>query len=197
MTLIKGNGTFEAISRHADDFQSITASDVIDVLFIQADQPKLVVHAESNLHELIITKIENGRLIVSMPEGSNIKFTQNPYIECSSPLLKAADIHGAADITILELNTDVFSGQIMGSGDMKIKGCANNALFDISGSGDLKAKKLVTKKTNLCVSGSGDSKVHAKEFVGISLTGSGDINIFGNPAQKDILITGSGDVNFE
>ena len=192
---IKGDGNFVFVDRPVQDFTAIILKGMMDVVFTQSDTLSLKVHADQNLQDLIETTIENGVLTVSMKPCS---FTteSDMYVECSAPLLTSADVIGNGDIIINQLKGKSFSGQIMGQGDMKIKGQVINALFDISGNGDLKAKKLIAEKVELAVSGMGDAKVHATKFMGLSLSGMGDVKIFGNPAQKDIIKTGMGDVRY-
>ncbi len=194
---IKGNGDFVFIDRPVESFSRIQTLGDVDIEFKQADQLMVRVHADSNLQSIITTEIKDDTLHVSKKEKTSYQTKSDMYVEVQAPELKSANIVGDGDVTIKGLAGKSFSGQIIGDGDMKIKGQVDNALFDISGDGDLKAKKLKAKRVEIVMSGDGDAKVSASDFIGVALTGDGDLIILGNPAEKEIEHIGDGDIDFE
>jgi len=89
-----------------------------------------------------------------------------------------------------------FDAVLTGSGHMTIVGSARELHANASGSGELDARHLRAAKVEVSQTGSGQSTVHARETVTASISGSGDIEVVGNPAERSISRTGSGAVTF-
>lgn len=89
-----------------------------------------------------------------------------------------------------------FDAALTGSGHMTIVGGARELHANASGSGELDARHLRAGKVEVSQTGSGQSTVHARESVAASISGSGDIEVNGNPAERSVSRTGSGAVTF-
>jgi len=89
-----------------------------------------------------------------------------------------------------------FDAVLTGSGHMTIVGGARELHANASGSGELDARHLRAEKVEVSQTGSGQSTVHARERVAASISGSGDIEVGGNPAERSVSRTGSGAVTF-
>ena len=68
-----------------------------------------------------------------------------------------------------------------GSGTAILTGTTQEASYRVAGSGDLFASDLQAKRVSASVSGSGDIKCHATDFLKARTSGSGDIGYKGNP----------------
>jgi hypothetical protein len=66
----------------------------------------------------------------------------------------------------------------------------------VRGSGDLDAQHLRADAVSIHQLGSGDSTVLARSAVTASISGSGNIDVYGKPATRSVSRTGSGEVNF-
>ncbi|MEX5748823.1 DUF2807 domain-containing protein [Massilia sp. X63] len=85
---------------------------------------------------------------------------------------------------------------LTGSGHMSIVGGARELHANASGSGELDARHLRADKVEVSQTGSGRSTVQARETVAAAISGSGDIEVVGNPAERSVSRTGSGAVTF-
>jgi len=99
------------------------------------------------------------------------------------------DLNGGAGI-------DTFEAALTGSGSMTIVGSARELSATASGSGELDAQHLRADTVKVSQSGSGSSTVQAREKVAASVSGSGDIEVHGNPGERSVSRTGSGSVTF-
>jgi hypothetical protein len=99
------------------------------------------------------------------------------------------DLNGGAGI-------ERFDAVLTGSGHMTIVGSARELHANASGSGELDARHLRAEKVHVSQTGSGQSTVHARQSVAASISGSGDIEVTGNPAERSVSRTGSGAVTF-
>lgn len=89
-----------------------------------------------------------------------------------------------------------FDAVLTGSGHLTIVGGTRELHANASGSGELDARHLRAEKVEVSQTGSGRSTVHARNSVAASISGSGDIEVNGNPAERSVSRTGSGAVTF-
>ncbi|OON63111.1 DUF2807 domain-containing protein [Massilia sp. KIM] len=87
--------------------------------------------------------------------------------------------------------------ELMGSGRMTLVGTTRELEAKANGSGDLDARHLRAQRVQIGQTGSGSSTVQARSMVAASVSGSGDIDVLGNPDERSISRTGSGSVSFE
>ncbi|MGP1992848.1 head GIN domain-containing protein [Zobellia laminariae] len=217
---IRGNGNTVSIERSVGDYESIAISGSFDIDLVSGSEGALIVKGEENFLEYIVTEVENGKLVIRVKKGVNLKpsihkggiHVQVP-VESIDALslsgsgdivghttLKTADfktsMSGSGDIT-LDVDTETLSASMSGSGDMNLSGNTRDFKATISGSGDIKAFDLNADNVEATVSGSADIKVTANEKLKARVSGSGDINYRGNPKKVDTKTSGSGDISRE
>lgn len=108
-----------------------------------------------------------------------------------------AGLSGSGDLNLSLASSENLDLSILGSGDASIKGQAKVSNFKLNGSGDLDASELKAGVVNLNSMGSGDSKIFATQDSKVRLMGSGDVQIYGNPAKRDVQRMGSGEARWE
>ncbi|TXC78471.1 head GIN domain-containing protein [Luteibaculum oceani] len=183
-----------------------------DIHFVKSNEVKVVVETYENLFKELELKEESDFLKVNF--RSCIDYDTPPMVTIYYTDLNAIKINGGGTISFSDtVNTDNFelkingSGdinlpiiartlelKINGSGDVKMGGQVENAEIKINGSGDIMAKELITLKSEIGINGSGDVEITVKEDLNTSITGSGDITYFGNPATIHSKNVGSGTV---
>ncbi len=107
-----------------------------------------------------------------------------------------ARLHGNGNLDLDVGNSDRVNTQVLGSGTITVAGSCTELAADITGSGEINARHLRAEKVSLHKSGSGDSSINARTSVTVSINGSGDVEVYGNPPQRSVSRTGSGDVTF-
>ncbi|MFT5243753.1 MAG: hypothetical protein ACI8QQ_001686, partial [Psychroserpens sp.] len=76
---VTGSGNVSTVDRTIEDqFSEIEASRGLDVYLTQSDSPSLKVQADENLHDIIITKIENG--VLKIYAEDNIRRSESKKI---------------------------------------------------------------------------------------------------------------------
>ncbi|MEN3276969.1 MAG: hypothetical protein V7631_2759 [Massilia sp.] len=108
-----------------------------------------------------------------------------------------AAVHGSGELTLDAGNGDRVEGELMGSGAMTLAGAARSVKLTSNGSGMLDAQRLRADDVEVRQAGSGNTSVTAHATVTAAVSGSGDIDVYGNPPQRTISRTGSGDVHFD
>lgn len=89
-----------------------------------------------------------------------------------------------ADETVIDrIVTQVKDGKlaINGSGDLDVAGRCGASTIAINGSGDVDAQALKCDTVSVTVNGAGDADVYADEQVEVTIRGSADVTVHGNP----------------
>lgn len=133
----------------------------------------------------------NGEKLELQLHGSgNVSFTGR-YRELS------ASAHGSGNLNLNAGSSESVELELVGSGQISASGSCKDLSADLTGSGDLDARHLASDKVTVNLKGSGNTHVFAKQSADLTLRGSGDIRVLGNPDQRNVSRTGSGDVSWE
>ncbi len=98
---------------------------------------------------------------------------------------------GAAEVN-LQLQVNTLNTEASGASNIKLSGTAQQHNAEISGASSLKAMELVTKKTEIEVSGAGDAKVDATEELNGEVSGAGSLFNKSKPGTVNVEESGAG-----
>lgn len=215
---IKGNGNMVTMERTTADYEEISVAGFFDVDLVSGTEGNLLIEAEENLQEYIITEVKGDKLTIKVKNGVNLRPSSwNDGIRITVPVthisalslsgsgdvtsstpLKSSDfsthMSGSGDIT-LTIESDKLSATMSGSGDIRLSGVAKQFYVQISGSGDVSAFDLEADEVDANISGSADIQVTANQALKARVSGSGDIRYRGNPEKIDTKASGSGDIS--
>lgn len=115
-------------------------------------------------------------------------------LECFNAETSLAECHieGSGNITG-SLVTENLTGQLEGSGEIRMTGLAVSSELRIIGSGHIRASQLLTDVCVAYISGSGNIDTHVLNSLDATIIGSGIVYYSGNPAVES-YISGSGRV---
>jgi len=130
------------------------------------------------------------RIEVRMEGGGSLRFNGR-FREVDAALSGNGELDLNAGAGIERLDA-----ALTGSGHFTVVGSARELHASASGSGELDARHLRAEQVHVSQTGSGRSTVHARQSVVASISGSGDIDVTGNPAERSVSRTGSGAVSF-
>ncbi len=214
---IKGNGNVVTIERSTGDYDAIGISGWFDVDLVAGKEGEISLKGEENLLEHIITEVKDGKLVIKVEKGMNLRpssWKNGIHITVPVESIDAVSLSGSGDIVgkttiktdnfktsmsgsgdiTLAIESDSIEATMSGSGDIMLSGSTSNFEATISGSGDIKAYELEADHVNATVSGSADIKVTANKSLKARVSGSGDIHYKGNPEKVDTKTSGSGDI---
>lgn len=107
-----------------------------------------------------------------------------------------AVLHGSGDLSVDAGNSDSIEAELMGSGTLSLAGATRRFKYEGSGTGTLDAQRLRTEEAQLRQSGSGDASITVRDTMSAAVSGSGDIDVHGEPSQRSVSRSGSGTVHF-
>jgi hypothetical protein len=210
---IKGNDKVVTVERTLDgDFNEIKVSNGLDVYLTQDTNESLSIQADENLHDIIITSVENNvlsiytteninyaasrKVMVSFSDISKIKATSGSDVYSTNTIkaeaLELSTTSGSdmeLEIEVASLSCDASSGS-----DLKLSGTADYLVAEASSGSDIKAGNLITKTSNVSASSGADITVNAtKELIAKSGSG-GDVKYYGKPEKVEKNDSTSGSI---
>lgn len=200
---VNGSGNVISKDRDAGYFNIVHVSSGIDVYLTQGTNESIKVEADDNLHEYIITEINDD--VLKVYSKANIRSAEATIVHVTIKDVKelktssAGDLIGknlvktdalflsassAGDIK-LEMETGKLKCKISSAGNMTLAGNANELTANLSSAGDLKAFDLETRIADVTVSSAGDARIKVTEELTARTSSAGDIYYQGNPARVD------------
>lgn len=106
------------------------------------------------------------------------------------------DISGIGDISGENINSEVLSLDVNGTGNVSLSGKSNKSKIVSTGIGDIKLKNLCSQKAVVTSKGTGDTHIFIEHEANISLSGIGDIKVYGDKSNMLVnkKVTGIGKI---
>ena len=116
-------------------------------------------------------------------------------IDLTGPAIADWQLTSSANLTLRDISQPELLVNITGSGNVIAEGTVDAIGLRISGSGNFKGKSLTSKSAKIEIRGSGDAQVTAKVDADVSIYGSGNVKLFGNPNLRHSKVAGSGRIS--
>lgn len=210
---VEGNRNVISKNRKINgDFTKISVSNGLNVHISQGNEFSISVEADENLHDIIKTDVENGRLKIYTKKSiwrykkakihvvvkdiEEIKSASGSNVY-SDEILKVNDIKistsSGADMKIQLEAITVRASSSSGS-DLKISGETESFFGNSSSGSNLNAYNLKSKNADVNTSSGADLKVYVTESLSAKASSGGDIKYKGNPKNVSKVSTSGGDV---
>ncbi len=189
---IEGSGIAKTEQRQVVSFNAIDVAGAFDI-YIECQQEKRVeVTTDDNILSHIITEVKGRTLFIT--SGRSICPKSQLEVNISIDNIENITSSGANDISVSRVNNAKLDMTLYGSGDVKASGKTSEFVTSISGSVDLYAKDLQSKKVQISASGASEAVVYASKRLEVDISGVGDISYHGNPADVIKEISGVGEI---
>ncbi len=190
---IHGSGNLVSETRNLNECTGVKVSSFGNIYLTQDDVQKIRVEADDNIIDYVITKEQNGTLLIGLKNGSYSNITLNVYVSLKT--ITSLSTEGSGNIIAQNsISSNRLTSVIDGSGNINIKGQSNYLYGIINGSGILNAERLVTTKCDAVVNGSGICTLNVTDELNAAVNGSGAIIFYGNPGNVSSSIAGSGSI---
>ena len=199
---VRGNGNVETAERILnEDFTEIRVSRGMDVYLTQSDNVSLTVEADENLHDIIITEVENGILRITTKE--NISYSKSKKVMLSFKNIKKITATSGSDVystnTIvadnlelsttsgsdmeLDVNAQVVDCSSTSGSDLRVSGTTNKLFASATSGSDIKAGDLKAKISEARATSGSDITVNTSQELYAKATSGADIKYYGNPEK--------------
>jgi hypothetical protein len=199
---VRGNGDVETVERSiSDNFTEIKVSRGLDVYLTQSDDVSLIVEADENLHDIIITEVDNGVLRITTDE--NISFSKSKKVMVTFKDIKKISATSGSDVfstnTIvtdnleltttsgsdmeLDINVQVADCRSTSGSDLRVSGRTDKLYAEATSGSDIKAGNLKAKVSEARATSGADITLNTSEELYAKATSGGDIKYYGNPER--------------
>jgi hypothetical protein len=210
---VTGNNNVVKKERTAGSFTGVRVSSGIDLYLTQGDKMSIVVEADENLHEYIITEVNNN--VLNVYSDANIRDAERKRVYVTMKEINslatssAGDLFGETPVKTENLKLSATSAgdikveiyakgvdiNISSSGDITLTGEADDMEADLSSAGDLNAYLFKVKQADISVSSAGDADVYVTEKLTARASSAGDINYKGDPQFVDAHSSSAGGIH--
>lgn len=197
---VKGNGNVQTVERPLDNnFTEIKVSRGLDVYLTQSNDVSLKIQADENLHDIIMTKVENNVLSIYADENINYAASRKVMVSFSDieriTSTSGSDVYSTGVIIVDDLELTTTSGSDMeieveanvvectstSGSDLRISGKANKLYAEATSGSDIKAGSLKVKTSDVRANSGADITVYTSDELIAKASSGGDIKYYGNP----------------
>ncbi|MHC0442627.1 head GIN domain-containing protein [Flavobacterium sp. 3-210] len=201
LNTVEGSGHVTTEKRIVQgDFKKVSVSNAIDLVIVQSDSTEIVVEADDNLQKDIITKVENGTLVISCKFSSfrnvttkkvTVKMPVIDKLEASSAatvqsknVIQSQDIDletsSAATMTV-NVESDNISAESGSGSSISVEGKALKIKTSASSGSNINAEKLLANEVHAEASSGGSVNVHPIVSLKAEASSGGSINYDSTP----------------
>ncbi|MFC0776614.1 head GIN domain-containing protein [Flavobacterium sp. HJSW_4] len=215
MNTIEGSGNVTTEKRTVNgEFKNISVSNAIDLVIEQSDKTEITVEADDNLQKEIVTRVENGTLIIECKYSSfrnittktvTVKLPAIHKIEASSASTVETDkVFLGEDITLevssaasmdMNIESDRISVDAGSGGSVNLEGKALSLSTSVSSGGSIDAEALMANDVHADASSGGTVSVRPILSLKAEASSGGNINYSGTPKTVEKSATSGGSVS--
>ncbi|QLE02179.1 DUF2807 domain-containing protein [Galbibacter sp. BG1] len=196
----QGNGNVVTQQREANQtFESIKASEGLDVFVTQEDQTSIRIEADENVIDLIETNVSNGKLTIECKNPIGRATSKKIYV--SLPEIRSLESSSGADLSTMgtiradkisldassgsdikaELQSNEVSLNTSSGAEIEVYGVTNTLNAHASSGSDINAHRLKSKTVDAHASSGADIDVNAADEIAIHKSSGGDVSYKGSP----------------
>lgn len=196
----------------SNDFSSIKVSQGLDLYITQSNDVSLSVEADENLHNIIMTKVDNGvlsiyceenirraaskKIMVSISDISAIKATSGSDV-FSTNTIEVDDLElnttSGADMK-LDVKTQNLNCHSTSGSDIRVSGETNILIAEATSGSDIEASNLRAETSKVKATSGADISVNTSKELTARATSGGDVRYSGNPEKVNKSDSSSGSV---
>ena len=201
--------------RKVDHFSAVKVSSGIDLYLTQGSSEEVVIKADDDIIDDIVTKVKDGVLHIYLERNFNwnwmnsrkayVIFDDLTSIDASA----GSDVYSENDFKLDDLEIEVSSGSDLdlsglvtkslrlgtsSGSDAKLSGKVEQLEAHASSGSDIDAGSLESKNCRVRVSSGSDAVVYVTESLEADASSGGDVRYRGNPRHKDVHESSGGDV---
>lgn len=190
------SGKLVTQEKDLESFEEIKIGSNFDVEIKKGDSYKIIIQDGENFIDKIQLEVADGILKIDRESGIFLSSNLDSKITIYTPepigIIKLAGSGSIMSNENWEYNK--LNCILSGSGDIQLKGVANECHINLDGSGDILLSKMKSLQAEVQLNGSGSVEIHAAKKLKVDLNGSGDVDYSGNPEVEE-NINGSGSVS--
>ena len=176
-------------------FNGISAQGPINIIVEVGKTQALVLKGDDKFLKRAMTKVVDGKLVITFPKGEKNEVNSDWTINVSMPALTSFQIEGAGSAELRNIQGDKVDIGFQGAGRLVASGKVRELKLNAQGIGDVDTKALLAQDADVHFEGIGAVKIYASKKLDAVVQGMGSLAYYGNPSQVNKKIDGIGSVN--
>ncbi len=189
---VEGNGRITTETRPVENFTKLEADGAFEVAWASAPAASLSITTDENLMEYIRTRLSGDTLRIEWVKP--LRGTHGIKVNIATPTLGSAELNGALRLVASNLSGPEFILVANGASRVALNGSVNAMSAELNGASRLDADTLLTRATELSISGAGRAEVNATEALKVEISGAGKVTYVGEPKTIQREISGAGSI---
>jgi len=209
---IKGNGDVVEKERNVGEFDEIKVTTGMNVWITQGEETKVVVVADENLHDAILTEV-SGKTLKVYTE-SRIRWAKEKKVLITINNLEKTSLSAGSNVysngllnfenldistssgsnANFEVNSKNLSVSSSSGSNAKIKGNAYKLVLDASSGANIKAVGLEASFCDAEASSGANVHIRVLKEINARASSGGNVIYYGNPEKMDINTSSGGNV---
>jgi hypothetical protein len=209
---INGNREYTKVERVLSNYTKVEVQGDFEIELNPSFNEKVIIDADSNLHNYIYTEVENETLKITSPEKKALRSFRDIKIEIGAKSLTHIVLAGANNVScsavlvfdslhleiagaskgVLELSGKYLTGSFPGAVTLELKGFVNNMDVDVAGAAKFNASELQVANCQISLAGAGKADVFVTDTLDVNIAGVGLVSYKGNPQKIYSSIGGIG-----
>jgi len=210
---VKGNGNVKEEVRQVGEFDQVKVSRGMNVYITQGSPAKVVVIADSNLHELIETKVEGGVLKITTKE--NIRWAEEKKVMVTVEKLTGVGANSGGNVwsqsqiksdnlklnansganLTMDVDAQSLSADCSSGANIKLSGLAKEAELETSSGANLKGEKLIAIQCKMSASSGGNVSSTVTGKLDAHASSGGNIAYYGEPTSTNVNSSSGGSIH--
>ncbi len=213
---LRGSGKMKTERREVPPFAALVVESGIQVTVSIGPQKPLELSGEDNILQILVTKVEDGRLRIGFPHHTNIWSHQDVQVNLTAPKLREVDASGGAEVRGQLASVDALrldssgGGQLhltgidtpeltldgSGGAEIELAGKADRFSLEMSGGSQVHASKLSVQSMRVSGSGGSEGEVRVSEKIKGELSGGSSLKVIGKASTR-VATSGGSSVDYQ
>lgn len=183
-------------ARTVPAFHGIDVAGVIAVDVAIGKPASVQVTGDADLLDKVTTTVKNGVLVIDTDRKLRRRNDRKQHLRAivTAPDLSSFVLSGTGELTITGIANDELEISVPGTGALSARGSTGTLRVNVAGTGQITANDLASKDATIDVSGTGQVKLRASQSLEARISGTGAVDVFGNPSRIKKSVTGTGAV---
>lgn len=192
--IIRGGGSIGTETRALPVFSNVELEGSGEAIINYGAASNITLTGYQNLLTLYETKVVGNTLYLKFKPDISVR-DNNIKASITLPALSGIRMNGSGKMEAKNFINTSLKASINGSGTIFIGDSQfSTATYSINGSGVIEAASTAIEEASAHIAGSGDINLKVSIKLKATISGSGNINYWGNPATTETQVTGSGKI---
>lgn len=164
--------------------------------FVKVGKPQaLVVSTQQSAHSRIVTRVQDGKLIVENVKGNWYHDRPTLRLQIDVPALDAVTLSGGTVLAIDDMTGPRLALSVKGAGSVRAAGEVSALKVQLDGAGSMDLTKLQAGDASVTVNGTGEIRLHVTGQLEATVNGVGNVKYAGNPREVVRHMNGIGSIS--